>query len=57
MAYIMVDVEADGPCPGLYSMISSPQDYIADDKILEHYFYKIDGKFCERLCNSIKEMM
>lgn len=22
MAYIMVDVEADGPCPGLYSMIS-----------------------------------
>ncbi len=22
MAYIMIDVEADGPCPGLYSMLS-----------------------------------
>lgn len=22
MSYIMVDIEADGPCPGLYSMIS-----------------------------------
>jgi hypothetical protein len=22
MSYFMVDVEADGPCPGLYSMVS-----------------------------------
>ena len=30
MSYIMVDVEADGPCPGLYSMISFGAVLVSD---------------------------
>ena len=30
MAYIVVDVEADGPAPGIYSMVSFGAVYVAD---------------------------
>jgi hypothetical protein len=37
MSAFSVDVEADGPCPGLYSMVSFGAVLIADG--LEHTFY------------------
>lgn len=37
MAYIMVDIEADGPIPGDYSMVSFAAIYVKDD--LSQSFY------------------
>lgn len=33
MSYFVVDVEADGPCPGLYSMVSLGAVEITDNKV------------------------
>lgn len=42
MSYFMTDVEADGPCPGIYSMISFGSVIVAEIALVE-YFY---GKVC-----------
>tara|TARA_R110000822_G_scaffold3924_3_gene16687 strand:+ start:1075 stop:1614 length:540 start_codon:yes stop_codon:yes gene_type:complete len=40
MSYFFVDVEADGPCPGLYSMVSfGAVKYTHDDLTLNTTFY------------------
>jgi hypothetical protein len=39
----------------LLALNSDHSKYIVKDKsIVEKYLYKIDGKFCERMCNAIK---
>lgn len=41
MTYILVDVEANGPCPGLYSMIEIGAVAIEDKKIGRSFFGKL----------------
>lgn len=38
----------------LNNMILHPDKYKVDTSFVNHYLYKVDGKFCERLCNEIK---
>jgi len=38
-------------------MVNNPDKYMVDKSFIEHYLYKDDCKFCERLCNAIKEML
>jgi hypothetical protein len=38
MAKIVVDVEADGPCPGLYSMVSFGAVYVSDDGVQDSFY-------------------
>jgi hypothetical protein len=39
MTWIMVDVESDGPCPGLYSMVSLGAVVIDAERKLDQTFY------------------
>jgi len=57
MTYIMVDIEADGPCPGLYSMVQLGA-VVVDDKLDKTFFAKLhplDGAFYQedalKACN------
>lgn len=36
--------------------LTSDKLILKDKKILEHVLYKVDGKFCERLCEEIKKI-
>ena len=38
MAKILVDIEADGPCPGLYSMVSFGAVHLTEDGIGETFY-------------------
>lgn len=41
MAKIIVDVEADGPCPGLFSMVSFGAVFITKDGIKDTFFGQV----------------
>lgn len=41
MSYYMTDVEADGPCPAIYSMVSFGSVIVAETALVESFYGKV----------------